>query len=56
MSHLQRLARAQALGSNHINKGNFDGLLDSDDFVGIEDGMVDALFDSDGIDKGSFDG
>jgi hypothetical protein len=41
-NHLQRLARAQALVSDDIYKGNFDGLLDLDDFGGIDDGIVNA--------------
>jgi hypothetical protein len=30
MNHLQRLARAQALGLDGVDKGNFVGLLDLD--------------------------
>jgi hypothetical protein len=44
-NHLQRLARAQALNSDGIDKGNFDGLLDPDDFGGIEERMVAASSD-----------
>jgi hypothetical protein len=39
-----------------MDKGNFDGSLDLDDFDGIEDGMINASLDSNGIDEGNFEG
>jgi hypothetical protein len=49
-NHLQRLARAQALGLDGIDKGNFDGSLDPDATANAT-----ANGTADGTDDGSLD-